>query len=45
MKNSTDEYNDITDEDLMDEISDWLSDEYGFCHFGFQIRENNGVSK
>lgn len=35
-----DEYNNITDEDLMDEISDWLSDEYGHCHFGFQIREN-----
>ena len=35
-----DGYNDIADEDLMDEISDWLSDEYGFCHFGFQVREN-----
>ena len=40
-----DEYNNITDEDLMDEISDWLSDEYGHCHFGFQIRENKGVSE
>ena len=20
-----------------DEISDWLSDEYGFCHYGFSI--------
>ena len=26
--------NSITDED---EISDWLSDEYGFCHLGFDI--------
>ena len=39
------EYNNITDEDLMDEISDWLSDEYGYCHLGFQIRENKGVSE
>ena len=28
----------ITDEDdLLDDISDWLSDEYGFCHFGFEL--------
>ena len=29
----------ITDDedDLLDEISDWLSDEYGFCHDGFEI--------
>ena len=40
-----DGYNDIADEDLMDEISDWLSDEYGYCHFGFQIREDKGVSE
>lgn len=40
-----DGYNDITDEDLMDEISDWLSDEYSYCHFGFQIRENKGASE
>ena len=26
------------DEDAwLDEISDWLSDEYGFCHDGFKI--------
>lgn len=35
-----DGYGDITDEDLMDEIYDWLSDEYGYCHDGFQVREN-----
>lgn len=28
----------ITDEDdLLDDISDWLSDEYGFCHNGFEL--------
>ena len=29
----------ITDDedDLLDEVSDWLSDEYGFCHDGFEI--------
>ena len=34
-----DGYKDITDEDLLDEISDWLSDEYGYCHDGFQVRQ------
>lgn len=28
----------ITDEDdSLEDISDWLSDEYGFCHFGFDL--------
>ena len=29
----------ITDDedDLLDEVSDWLSDEYGFCHDGFKL--------
>lgn len=28
----------ITDEDdLLDYVSDWLSDEYGFCHDGFEL--------
>ena len=28
----------VTDEDdLLDKVSDWLSDEYGFCHFGFEL--------
>ena len=29
----------ITDDedDLLDDVSDWLSDEYGFCHFGFEL--------
>lgn len=28
----------ITDEDdSLEDISDWLSDEYGFCHNGFEL--------
>ena len=29
----------ITDneDDSLDDISDWLSDEYGFCHDGFEL--------
>ena len=29
----------ITDDedDLLDEVSDWLSDEFGFCHDAFEI--------
>lgn len=23
--------------DLLDAVSDWLSDEYGFCHDGFEV--------
>ena len=26
---------DIDDDELDDFLSDWLSDEYGYCHFGF----------
>lgn len=26
---------DIDEDELDDYLSDWLSDEYGFCHFGF----------
>lgn len=25
------------DGDFYSDISDWLSDEYGFCHFGFEL--------
>ena len=25
------------EDDLLDDISDWLSDEYGFCHDGFEL--------
>jgi hypothetical protein len=32
------EDNGYFDEDqLLDDISDWLSDTYGYCHFGFEI--------
>lgn len=28
----------VTDEDdSLEDISDWLSDEYGFCHDGFEL--------
>ena len=31
--------NDYEDEEqLLDDISDWLSDTYGYCHFGFEIK-------
>ena len=25
------------EDDLLDDISDWLSDEYEFCHDGFEL--------
>lgn len=34
-----DGYNDINDDDLLDEIADWLTDEYGYCHDGFDVKE------
>lgn len=27
------------EEEYLEEISDWLSDEFGFCHFGFKIEK------
>ena len=27
----------IPDNYYYSDISDWLSDEYGFCHFGFEL--------
>lgn len=27
-------------EDYLDEISDWLSDEYGYCNNGFSVQKN-----
>jgi hypothetical protein len=30
------------DTDLSDYLSDWLSDEYGFCHSGFNYKVING---
>ena len=26
----------------LEEISDWLSDETGFCHYGFRLIDQNG---
>lgn len=38
----TDEFdiNDYEDDEdqLLDDISNWLSDTYGYCHFGFEIK-------
>lgn len=31
------DYKDDEDQ-LLDDISDWLSDTYGYCHFGFEIK-------
>ena len=25
------------EDDLLDDVSDWLSDEYGFCHDAFEL--------
>ena len=36
-KNSLEENED--EEALLDDVSDWLSDEYGFCHDGFSIKK------
>lgn len=32
------EYTDFINEALADYIGDWLSDEYGYCHDGFEIK-------
>ena len=38
----TDEFdiNDYEDDEdqLLDDVSNWLSDTYGYCHFGFDIK-------
>ena len=38
----TDEFdiNDYEDDEdqLLDDVSNWLSDTYGYCHVGFEIR-------
>jgi hypothetical protein len=33
------------DTDLSDYLSDWLSNEYGFCHNGFNYQVINGDDK
>ena len=27
----------VEDDQWLDEVSDWLSDEHGFCHYGFEV--------
>ena len=26
------------EEQLLDDISDWLTDTFGYCHFGFEVK-------
>jgi len=34
----------VEDEQWLAEVSDWLSDEHGFCHYGFEvISEGNSI--
>ena len=34
----------VEDEQWLDEVSDWLSDEHGYCHYGFEvISEGNSI--
>ena len=34
----------VEDDQWLDEVSDWLSDEHGFCHYGFEvISEGNSI--
>lgn len=29
---------DFDEDQLLDDVSNWLSDTYGYCHFGFEIK-------
>lgn len=33
------------EEDIADYVSDYLSDEYGFCHFGFEFHKESKMTK
>jgi len=34
----------VEDQQWLTEVSDWLSDEHGFCHYGFEvISEGNSI--
>ena len=35
--NLIDDDKDFDEDYYYSDISDWLSDEYGFCHFGFEL--------
>lgn len=37
---NAEDYTDENGEIDMDGLSDWLSDEYGFLHLGFDVSEN-----
>ena len=37
-----DNLDDLEDAWLDDEVSDWLSDNYGYCHYGFDIEVKDG---
>lgn len=39
VEHTFDGYNDINDEDLLGEIAEWLTDEYEYCHGGFNVQE------
>lgn len=32
-------FGEVEDNEMKEDISDWLSDEYGFCHGGFTLSE------
>ena len=36
-------WNRMSDDDKEEAVSDYLSNEYGFCHNGFKCEETNGV--
>lgn len=33
------------EDELLDAVSDWLSDEYGFCHGGFEIEQETAIGR
>lgn len=37
------EYTDL--DSYLDDVSDWLSDEFGWCHFGFEAVTEDGIVK
>ena len=33
------------EDELLDAVADWLSDEYGFCHGGFEIERETAIGR
>lgn len=33
------------EDELLDAVSDWLTDEYGFCHGGFEVEHDNEINR